>query len=219
MVPKKSLKDLLKFVEEFNKTIKNELATNEPDLKVSTEKIKKPKTVMDGKTQSRLLNALYAVPHGVIAMSPDIPGLVETSTNLATISTEGKYVNIVTSQRSSVASENQDVTNMVSSVFNLAEAEVNFGDGYPGWKPNINSQILKILKNVYHDIYGVEPEIKAIHAGLECGIIGEKYSQMDMISFGPTMHGVHSPDERLKIDSVLPFYELLVNVLRNIPER
>ena len=219
MVPKKLTKDFIKYVETYNKIVKEESAASEPDLKVTIDKVKKPKKVMDGKTQARLINALYAVPHGVIKMSPDIPDLVETSTNLATITTDGKVVNIVTSQRSSVATEIQDITDMVTSVFKLADAEISYGDGYPGWKPNVNSEILQIFKNVYNNIYGVQPEVKAIHAGLECGIISEKYPEMDMISFGPTMFGVHSPDERLKIDSVQPFYELLVNVLRNIPEK
>jgi dipeptidase D len=174
---------------------------------------------MDVKTTANLLNALYATPHGVITMSPDIAGLVETSTNLATIITEGNNINIVTSQRSSVATENQDVVDMVHSVFVLAGAEVSHGDGYPGWKPNVHSEILKVFKTVYTDMNGKEPEVAAIHAGLECGIISEKYPNMDMISFGPTMFGVHSPDERLNIPSVQPFYELLANVLNNIPTK
>lgn len=217
VIPKANEKAFLAFVSNYNQTVKDELATNEPGLQVLAEKHKKAKKVMDGKTQEKLLNALYAVPHGVITMSPDIPGLVETSTNLATISTERNKINIVTSQRSSVASEIVDITNMVSSVFNLADAELHFGGGYPGWKPNIHSEILGVFKKAYKDLYGSEPEIKAIHAGLECGIIGEKYPKMDMISFGPTMFGVHSPDERLKIDTVPLFWEQLVNILKNIP--
>ena len=217
-VSKSSDKALKKFVKNFNQTVKAELATNEPDLQVSISKHSTPSKVMDPKTQRKLLNALYAVPHGVITMSPDIPGLVETSTNLATIITEGKSVNIVTSQRSSVASENADIVNMASSVFELAGANVTFGDGYPGWKPDVHSEILGVMKSTYKNMYGKEPEVKAIHAGLECGIIGEKYPGMDMISFGPTMFGVHSPDERIKIDTVPRFYDLLKNVLKNIPQ-
>ena len=217
-VPISADKALKKFVKNFNQTVKAELATNEPDLNISIEKHSTPSNVMDPKTQRKLLHALYAVPHGVITMSPDIPGLVETSTNLATIITEGKSVNIVTSQRSSVASENEDIVNMASSVFELAGADITFGDGYPGWKPNVHSEILSVMKSTYKNMYGKEPEIKAIHAGLECGIIGEKYPGMDMISFGPTMFGVHSPDERIKIDTVPRFYDLLKNVLKNIPQ-
>lgn len=218
-VPTANEADFLSALSNYNKTIKEELATNEPNLKVSAEPFALPANVMDAKTTANLLNALYATPHGVITMSPDIAGLVETSTNLATIITEGNNVNIVTSQRSSVATENQDVVDMVHSVYVLAGAEVSHGDGYPGWKPNVHSEILKVFKTVYQNMNGKEPEVAAIHAGLECGIISEKYPNMDMISFGPTMFGVHSPDERLNIPSVQPFYELLANVLNNIPAK
>ncbi|NWF50426.1 MAG: aminoacyl-histidine dipeptidase [Ignavibacteriaceae bacterium] len=217
MVPKNKDKNFKKFVAKFNETVKSEFSSLEPDLLVKVEKHAQPEKVMDEKTVNKLINALYAVPHGVIKMSPDIPELVETSTNLAVITTEGKSVNIVTSQRSSVASEIQDITNMVSSVFMLAGAEINYGDGYPGWKPDIHSEILGVFKNTFTQMYGKEPEVKAIHAGLECGIIKEKYPDMDMISFGPTMFGVHSPDERLKIDTVPEFWNQLVTALKNIP--
>lgn len=216
-VPKKDEKKLKKFVGKYNETVKAEYATVEPDLKVSSEKHDLPKKVIDEKTQKRLLNVLYAIPHGVIKMSNDIPGLVETSTNLAVVETKGKNINVVTSQRSSVASENVDITNMVTSAFLLAGAEVSYGDGYPGWKPDVNSDILKVFKSTLKKMYGKEPEVAAIHAGLECGIIKEKYPEMDMISFGPTMKDVHSPDEKLQISTVPEFYNQLVNVLKNIP--
>ena len=197
--------------------VKAEYAAVEPDLKVSLGKHTMPEKVMDEKSQRKLVNAIYAVPHGVTKMSNDIPGLVETSNNLAVVETAGKHVNIVTSQRSSVASEIVDITNMVTSVFLLGGAEVSYGDGYPGWKPNIDSDILKVFKSTFTRMYGKEPEVTAIHAGLECGIIGEKYPGMDMISFGPTMFGVHSPDEKLQISTVPEFYNQLTNVLKNIP--
>lgn len=209
--------EFLNIVKEFNDIVRAELATVEPDLNVSAEPTGLPDFVMDKNTQFKLLNALYAVPHGVIKMSADIPGLVETSTNLATIKTEANLVKIVTSQRSSVASEILDIVYMVESVFKLINAEIHHGDGYPGWKPNVNSEILQISKKTYVDIFGKEPEVKAIHAGLECGIIFEKYPHMDMVSFGPTLFDVHSPDERLKIDTVPKFYDLLVNILKNAP--
>jgi len=219
LVPKNDEKKFKKFVSEFNKIVKEEFATLEPDLNVSVSKIDLPEKVIDGKTTKRLLNALYIVPHGVVKMSPDIPQLVETSNNLAVLSMEGKTFKIVTSQRSSVASEIVDITNVVSAVFELAGAELSFGDGYPGWKPDINSEILGVFKSTFKRMYGHDPEIKAIHAGLECGIIKEKYPNMDMISFGPTMFGVHSPDERLKIDTVPEFWNQLTTVLKNIPVR
>ena len=216
-VPNKDEKKLKKFVVKYNDTVKAEYAAVEPDLKVSAEKHAITEKFMDEKTQRRLLNALYAVPQGVTKMSNDVPGLVETSTNLAVVETIKKNIKIITSQRSSVASENEDITSMVSSVFLLAGAEVSYGDGYPGWKPDLSSDILKVFKSTFTQMYGKEPEVTALHAGLECGIIKEKYPEMDMISFGPTMLGVHSPDEKLKISTVPEFWKQLVNSLKNIP--
>ncbi len=219
LVPKNDDKKLKKFVAKYNDVVKTEYAAVEPDLVVSMGKHSAPEKVIDEKTQKHLVNALYAVPHGVIKMSNDIPGLVETSTNLAVVETVGKNINIVTSQRSPVASENVDITNMVTSVFKLAGAEITYGDGYPGWAPDINSDILKVFKSTFVRMYGKEPEVTAIHAGLECGIIKEKYPNMDMISFGPTMFGVHSPDEKLQISTVPEFFNQLINVLKNIPAK
>ena len=217
LVPKNDEKKLKKFVTKYNETVKAEYVSVEPDLMVSMEKHSVPEKVMDEKTQKHLLNALYAIPHGVIKMSNDIPGLVETSTNLAVVETKGKNINIVTSQRSPVASQNVDITNMVSSVLKLAGAEITYGDGYPGWAPDIHSDILKVFKSTFTKMYGKEPEVTAIHAGLECGIIKEKYPDMDMISFGPTMRDVHSPAEKLQISTVPEFYNQLKTVLKNIP--
>lgn len=219
LIPKNDEKKFKKFVSDFNKIVKDEFATVDPDLKVSISKASLPAKYVSEKITRNLLNALYVVPHGVIKMSPDIPNLVETSNNLAVLKTEGKTFSITTSQRSSVASELKDATNMITSVFELAGAELSYGDGYPGWKPDVNSEILGVFKSTFKRTYGHEPEIKAIHAGLECGIIKEKYPNMDMISFGPTMFGVHSPDERLKIDTVAEFWNQLVSVLKNIPSK
>ncbi len=217
LVPKNDEKKFKKFVAKYNETVRAEYVVVDPDLLVSASKHAVPEKVMDEKMQKRLVNALYAIPHGVTKMSNDIPGLVETSNNLAVVETVGKHVNIVTSQRSSVASENKDITNTVSSVLMLAGAEISYGDGYPGWKPDVNSDVLKVFKSTFKQMYGKEPAVTAIHAGLECGIIKEKYLDMDMISFGPTMSGVHSPDEKLQISTVPEFYNQLVNVLKNIP--
>ncbi len=209
-------KDLEEYVNYYNSVVKSENATVEPDLKVEIEKATQPAFVIDKKTQMNLLNALYALPHGVIKMSADLPDLVETSTNLATI-TFGDKIVVGTSQRSSVDTEKEDVVIMNRCVFLLAGAEVKHGEGYPGWKPDVNSEILRVMKEVYKNKYGKEPEVKAIHAGLECGIIKEKYPEMDMISFGPTIMGAHSPDERVQISTVQKFYDLLIEVLKNIP--
>jgi len=219
LVPKNDEKRFKKFVAKYNETVKTEYVSVEPDLIVSMEKHSTPEKVMDEKTQKHLVNALYAIPHGVIKMSNDIPGLVETSTNLAVVETVGKNVNIVTSQRSPVYSENVDITNMVTAVLKLAGAEISYGDGYPGWAPDISSDILKVFKSTFNQMYGKEPEVTAIHAGLECGIIKEKYPDMDMISFGPTMCDVHSPAEKLQISTIPEFYNQLKNVLKNIPAK
>ncbi len=204
------------FINYYNTLVKSENSTVEPNLKVDFEQSKLPEFVIDKSTQINLLNALYALPHGVIKMSPDLPGLVETSTNLATISFNDEIV-VGTSQRSSVESEKEDVVVMNRAVFLLANAKVKHGDGYPGWKPDVNSEILKVMKEVYKNLYQKEPEVKAIHAGLECGIIKEKNPDMDMISFGPTIMGAHSPDEKVQISTVQKFYDLLIEVLKNIP--
>lgn len=199
--------------------IKDELKTNEPGLTIGYSTTDIPKEVIDKDTQKRLLYSLYACPHGVIAMSPDIKGLVETSTNLASVKFKNDKIVISTSQRSSVESSKSDIVDMVDTVFVLAGAETTHGDGYPGWKPNTNSEILNITKNSYQKLFKKEPLVLAIHAGLECGLIGEKYPEMDMISYGPTLRGVHSPDERIEIDSVQAFWDLTLEILKNIPEK
>ncbi len=219
LVPAADANKFKNFVKKYNAMVKAENSTVEPNLEVSVSKTDLPKYMIDKDTQKNLLLALYAVPHGVTKMSPDIPGLTESSTNLATITTDEKVVTVVTSQRSSVASEIIDVVEMVHSVFNLAGAKTERTDGYPGWKPNVNSEVLAVAKKTYEKLFNKEPEVKAIHAGLECGIISEKYPQMDMISFGPTMFGVHSPDEKMEIDSIPKFWDFLTNILKNVPQK
>ena len=149
-------------------------------------------------------------------MSADIPGLVETSTNVASVATRGKTVTIGTSQRSAVGSEILEIAQNVRFVLEAGGAEVTQGDGYPGWKPNVESPLLKTALATYRDLFGKEPAVKAIHAGLECGIIGEKYPGIDMISFGPTMEGVHSPDEKIFVDTVPRFWQFLVGILKHV---
>jgi len=175
-----------------------------------------PATVVDKKTSDALLNALYACPHGVIAMSADMPDLVETSTNLASVKMpDSQTILITTSQRSSVESSKYDIANQIESVFALSGAVVTHGDGYPGWKPNLNSEILNVAKESYVKLFKSEPKIRAIHAGLECGLFLEKYPFLDMISIGPQMYGVHSPDERLSISSTQNCWKWLVDILTN----
>ena len=194
-----------------------EFATVDPGVTIGLERISEaPTDVLAAALQQRVLLALAALPHGVLKMSPDIPGLVETSTNLAIIKTERDNITVQTSQRSSVASEIEEAAQMVRAVFELSGASVTGSDGYPGWKPNLGSPILGVAKSTYMSLYGREPEVKAVHAGLECGIIGEKYPGMDMVSFGPTLEGVHSPDEKIHIDTVPMFWEFLLSILKNV---
>lgn len=197
-----------------------EYAVTDPDMQFVLESENPRATAIDKDTTRRLLLTLYALPHGVYAMSQDIPGLVETSTNLASVKMKPDHIiRIETSQRSSTASSKQDIANMVRSVFELGGASVSFGDGYPGWKPNPHSEILEIAVASYKRLFGTDAKVKAIHAGLECGLFLDKYPTLDMISFGPTLQGVHSPDERMLIPTVGKFWEHLLDILKNIPAK
>lgn len=216
-IPAERVKDFVKFVQEFNAKVRAEYSITEPGLLIEAVAAENPVKVMDNSTQQRLLNSVYACPHGVIAMSASIPDFVETSTNLASVKTKEDSIEITTSQRSSVESEKNDVGNMVVSVFNLAGGKSVHSDGYPGWTPNPDSEILEISKSAYERLFGYSPKVKAIHAGLECGLVGEKYPLMDMISYGPTLRGVHSPDERLDIASMQKFWDFTIEILKNIP--
>ncbi len=201
----------------FSSEIKNELRVTEPDMTFAIESAEMPEHVMNSALQADLLDALYACPHGVIAMSREIPGFVETSTNLASVKFIDKKIVITTSQRSSVESSKKDVADMVASVFYLMQADVVHSEGYPGWKPNPDSEVLRISVEAYRRLFKQDPEVLAIHAGLECGLVGAIYPGMDMVSFGPTIKGAHSPDERLDIASTVKFWELTLEVLKNIP--
>lgn len=204
----------------FIAEIEDELSGVEPDLKLLLESDAPRTQAIDPTCTRQLIAALYACPHGVFAMSQDIPGLVETSTNLASIKMKGENcIRIETSQRSSILSARDNMAQTVRAVFTLAGAAISSGDGYPGWKPNPHSPILQVAAASYKRIFGVEPQIKAIHAGLECGLFLDKYPTLDMISFGPTMRDVHSPDERLFIPSVEKFWLHLLDVLAHIPEK
>ena len=214
VVPKNVSGDFEKFIHEFNLAVKDELCVTDPDVSISIEKTAMPKYVMDDFIQSDLVDAVYACPHGVLAMSQDIDGFVETSTNLASIKMDDKQITVTTSQRSSVESKKEDAVNMVSALFGLIEADIEHSDGYPGWTPNPKSEVLSLLKQSYINLFKKEPQVLAIHAGLECGLIGEKYPEMEMISYGPTLRGVHSPDERLLIESVAQVWDLTVEFLR-----
>ena len=218
LIPVNKVADLKEKVDYYQDTMKFEFQTTEPGLSVVLEEADMPEYVVDDESTDELLNSLYACPHGVIAMSADIKDFVETSTNLASVKFQEEEILITTSQRSSVESRKQDVTNMVTSVFHLAGARTETSDGYPGWAPNPNSEIVDLTAKLYKKLFNQQPEVLAIHAGLECGLIGDKYPGMDMISYGPTVKGAHSPDERMEIESVQKFWDLTIEILKNIPE-
>jgi len=216
-VPAKAWDATAPAVAEFVPVLKAEIATVEPDLDITMERVPGSRRgkVFKKAIQKKLLRGISALPHGVIKMSAEISWLVETSTNVATIKTTPKAIELGTSQRSSVASEIREICHTVESILALAGAEPEPVGGYPGWKPNLDSPILKVAKDTYAKLYGKEPEVKAVHAGLECGIIGEKFPGMDMVSLGPTLEGVHSPDEKIYIDSVEKYWPYLLAILRD----
>jgi dipeptidase D len=199
--------------------IKNELAAHEPDVKISLDKCEKPSSIIDSCTALNLVKAVYACPNGVERMSDAMPGLVETSNNLAIVKSEEGKIFVKTLMRSSVDSAKEILATAIISLFELAGAEVTLSGGYPGWKPNMDSDILKTMKVVYKDLYGNAPEVKAIHAGLECGILGGTYPNWDMISCGPTIRSPHSPDERVNIETVEKWWNYIVEVLKNAPSK
>ncbi len=220
LINSKDEKDISNKISEFQKNILNEFKTSDGGVKIEFKKsgYKSDKTFTKAFTK-KIINTLLALPHGVITMSQDIPDLVETSTNVATLKIDGDNLRIGTSQRSSIDSAKISIANTVKAVFNLSGAKLSATDGYPGWKPDMDSAILKTSKKVFKELFNKEPEIKAIHAGLECGILGDKNPGLDMISFGPTIEGAHSPNERVNINTVEKFYDLLKGILKELAEK
>lgn len=218
MIPEKETSAFEAYVTNYHKIVRNEYKVTEPGLSITCEKTGTPEHIVDNDTQHRLLNAVYACPHGVIAWSREIENFVETSTNLASVKFKDGIIEITTSQRSSVESAKDDVASMVAATFRLAGATVRHTDGYPGWTPNPKSEIVDITAQVYEELFNTKPEVLAIHAGLECGLIGDKYPGMDMVSYGPTIKGAHSPDERINIETVRKFWEMTLEILKRIPE-
>lgn len=201
----------------FLAEVEDEFSVTEPNIRMELSSENPVDKAIDRETTKNLLKSVYAVFNGVFAMSQDIPNFVETSSNLASIKQkEGKIV-IVTSQRSSILSARKNVSKVVRSAFELGGAKVITAEGYPGWKPNADSEVLKVAVDSYKRLFGEEPKVKAIHAGLECGLFLEKYPRLDMVSFGPTLRGVHSPDERMLIPTVEKYWNHLLDVLANIP--
>ena len=218
-VPADKAQLLEKAVSEYLTIYKEEFAKVEPDLAFTAEKVASPKNVIDAKAQWSIIRSIFGCPNGVIRMSDAMPGLVETSTNLARVYTENGNIFAQCLLRSSVDTAKQALAEKMASVFEMAGAEVVFDGAYPGWKPNMDSAILKTMSEVYKKNWGKVPEIKAIHAGLECGLLGGVYPNLDMISFGPTIRFPHSPDEKVKIDTVDMFWKFLVEALRDAPKK
>ena len=204
----------------FAAEVQDEYSATEPDMKFVLQSTEPVNRAIDSKTTKGLLQSIHAVFNGVFAMSQDVPGLVETSSNLASVRrVNNGVITVTTSQRSSIESARDNVSDSVRMAFELAGATVTTKGHYPGWKPNMNSQIMKVACEQYTRLFSGEAKIKAIHAGLECGLFLEKAPHLDMISFGPTMRGVHSPDEKLNIPSTERFWQHLVAILENAPSK
>ena len=218
LLPEEQVESFTEYLQSFENTVKSELSAVEPDLSIELVEIEPPTEMIDQDLQLVLLDALYATPQGVMRMSDALPGLVETSNNLGVVAIQDGQIQVDCTPRSSVDSALEDVSQMVASVWELAGYEVELANYYPGWNPNPESPILELMNATYQEMYGKAPEVMAVHAGLECGMIGGKYPGMDMISIGPTLSDVHSPSERLLIPTVGHVMDLLLAVLENIPE-
>jgi len=217
---KSSRSSVISWINDFYKLMINELGHIEKEIKISVRDVEMPNKVMDKVSQNKLLSSLTCCPHGPIAWSKEMDDLVETSTNLASVKFIGNnIIRIITTQRSSIDSSKIDAAAMVESCLKLAGAKVEHSAGYPGWRPNMSSEILNITRNSYRKLFGKEPQVRAIHAGLECGLIFEKFKGIDMISFGPTIRGAHTPEEKIEIRTAQMFWDLLLDVLDNIPRK
>ncbi|NOU16635.1 MAG: aminoacyl-histidine dipeptidase [Bacteroidales bacterium] len=217
VVPSAKASEFEKSVTTYLNIYKSEFSMTEPSLSFVAEKTTIPSTLIDDKTQFNLIRAAFGCPNGVVRMSDSVPGLVETSNNLARVYSDNTNIYAQCLLRSSVDSSKEALGDKVSAVFELAGAEVLLTGAYPGWKPNPKSPILTVMQDVYKKKYGKTPEVKAIHAGLECGLLGGAYPNWDMISFGPTIRSPHSPDERVNIETVNKFWDFLVEVLKAVP--
>ncbi len=219
-IEKDKLDEFKQLFEQFKADIINEYGVVEPNLMFEYKQTKTPDFIIDKATQHSLIWSLYSAPHGVYSWDKEMDDLVETSTNMATLRfIDDNKIKAGTSQRSSIDSAKFDMATKVRTVFELAGAEVSHGDPYPGWKPNTNSDILKVSEKAYEKLFGKKPIVRAIHAGLECGLFLEKYPHLDMLSFGPTIKGAHTPKEMMNVKTVEMFWDLLVEVLENTPEK
>ena len=213
-IPAEGVDEIMDLVAEYENLFVAEYDGVEDNIQLTATEVECPATELPEDVQDFLIHAITACPHGVYRVIPEMPDVVETSNNLAMLVTEDNCVTVMCLTRSSVESRKEELQSIIESVFAMAGAEVVFSGSYPGWKPNLNSHILHVMKTTYQENYGVEPRVIIIHAGLECGIIGRNYPGMDMISFGPTIKYPHSPDEKVNIPSVAKFYEYLLATLK-----
>jgi dipeptidase D len=218
-LPVASEQQFLGFIQVYESETRKSLGEIDPDLKITAEKTNIPDTVFDSLTFHNLVNAVAECPNGALAWDKNMPGIVETSSNLAIIKSENGIINISILTRSAVDKERDKAAADITSVFQNYSAETLTHGAYPGWKPNVKSPILETMKKVYQQKFGKVPEVKVIHAGLECGILGATYTNWDMVSFGPTIRFPHSPDEKVNIPSVQKFWDFLLETLKNIPVR
>jgi dipeptidase D len=220
-LPKSKLNDFKRVIAQYQEIFLDEFKLTDKNVSVTLVEsgFDAPPKMFTEKTHDTVLDLLYASPHGVLGMSQAVPGLVETSTNLAVVKSDETNVVVLNSHRSSVNSILDSVAGAVAALGRLAKAQIDTGDGYPAWQPNPHSAVLELAKKVYREKFNEEVHVKAIHAGLECGLIGSKYSGMDMISFGPTILGAHSPDERVHIPAVEKFWSFLVGILTEIAKQ
>ena len=216
-LPKNKINDFNTAFEQLIKDIKFELKTTEPTLQIGLQEAPLPNLIMNSVSQIQLINAIYSVSNGVYRMSADIDNLVETSNNLARVIVKDGKIFIACLTRSSIESSKMDLAQALEANFKMANLQVSFSGSYPGWTPNVSSPILKVLTSVYEQLHQKKPKVVACHAGLECGILGKNYPNMDMISFGPTILGAHSPDERVSISSVQKYWRFVLEILKAIP--
>ncbi|NBU05790.1 MAG: aminoacyl-histidine dipeptidase, partial [Sphingobacteriia bacterium] len=214
ILPKNKINDFNTAFEQLIKDIKFELKTTEPTLQIGLQEAPLPNLIMNSDSQIQLINAIYSVSNGVYRMSADIDNLVETSNNLARVIVKDGKIFIACLTRSSIESSKMDLAQALEANFKMANLQVSFSGSYPGWTPNVSSPILKVLTSVYEQLYQKKPKVVACHAGLECGILGKNYPNMDMISFGPTILGAHSPDERVSISSVQKYWRFVLEILK-----
>ena len=215
-IPADGLDEMKQLVNDYEDLFIREYDGVEDNISFTAEDVECPKTELPEDTQDFLIHAITLCPHGVYRMIPEMPDIVETSNNLAMIGTENNRITVMCLTRSSVESRKEELRQIIQSAFALAGAETEFTGSYPGWKPNLHSHILEVMKDVYQKEFGTTPRIITIHAGLECGIIGRNYPGMDMISFGPTIEHPHSPDERVNIATVQKFYHFLLATLKQL---